>query len=147
MRRLTPLIVVPALAAAALLSGCATSDRFTYARQDPFIWFLSGMPAPYDLNWPRSPVPELPVLNPVDYTPIPPPQPLDYPHGWNPDYPPLISPDAGTPPSSPDTPADATPQPAPCSNACDAQPAPQDATDRAARPDVGEPGADALPQR
>lgn len=106
------------LAVSVLLAGCASTDRFSYGRQDPLIWFLSGMPAPYDLNWPRDAVPDLPVLNPPDYTPIAPLQPLDYPRGWNPDNPPLISPDAGIPSATPDA-VDAQPQPAtPCSGAC-----------------------------
>jgi hypothetical protein len=117
MRRLALLVV-----AATLLGGCALNDRFTYAREDPFIWFLSGMPAPYDLNWQKNEIPDLPVLNPPDYAPAPPMQPLDYPRGWNPDHPPLITPDAGNPnppqPSAADT---AVPQPAQCGDACDAQ--------------------------
>ncbi|MEP7062722.1 MAG: hypothetical protein ABI881_09995 [Betaproteobacteria bacterium] len=137
------------LVAAAMLGGCATSDRFTYGRQDPFIWFLSGMPAPYDLNWPKNTVPELPVLNPPDYTPIAPMQPLDYPRGWNPDHPPLISPDAGTP--SPTTDAgvdarDAAPQPAPCSDACDGV-TPLLAPHADARADVREPAAGPVARR
>jgi hypothetical protein len=122
MQRLTLL-----LATAALLGGCATSDRFSYGREDPFIWFLSGMPAPYDLNWPKNEVPDLPVLNPPDYTPIAPMQPLDYPRGWNPDNPPLISPDAGTTAThSPDAPADAAAPPARCSGVCDGAVPPPD---------------------
>ena len=117
MRRIAYLLAI-----AALLSGCATSDRFSYARQDPFIWFLSGMPAPYDLNYPREPVPDLPVLNPPDYTPIAPLQPLDYPRGWNPDNPPLISPDAGTPSSTPDASNAPVQSPAACGSACDSDP-------------------------
>ena len=113
MRRLAFL-----LAAATMLAGCATSDRFSYGRQDPFIWFLSGMPAPYDLNWPKNEVPELPVLNPPDYTPIPPMQPLDYPRGWNPDHPPLMPLDAGTPSTPPEAATDAAPQTAHCGDKC-----------------------------
>ena len=92
------------LAIAGLLAGCA-SDRFAQARQDPVIWFLSGMPAPYDLNWPPNVIPDLPVLNPVDYPTAPPLQPLDYPRGWSPDNPPLM-------PSSNDA-TDVAPQPDP----------------------------------
>jgi hypothetical protein len=92
------------LATAGILSGCA-SDRFAYARQDPVIWFLSGMPAPYDLNWPPNVIPDLPVLNPVDYPTAPPLQPLDYPRGWSPDNPPLM-------PSFNDA-TDVAPQPGP----------------------------------
>jgi hypothetical protein len=134
------------LAAAALLGGCATSDRFSYGRQDPFIWFLSGMPAPYDLNWPKNDVPELPVLNPPDYTPIAPLQPLDYPRGWNPDNPPLTPLDAGsnTPAVAP---ADAAPQPARCNDSCDARPAPHDAPADTARTDAGEHSRGAIAQR
>lgn len=73
----------------AVLSGCAwQTDRFGAARVDPIVWWLSGAPQPYDLNWPRTYPPDLPVLNPVDYQPIPPPWPLDLPRGWNPSYPP-----------------------------------------------------------
>ncbi|MBS0320827.1 MAG: hypothetical protein JSR18_09835 [Proteobacteria bacterium] len=113
------------LAAAMALPGCA-NDRFSYARQDPFLWFLSGMPAPYDLGWKQEPVPDLPVLNPVDYVPVQPPPPLDYPRGWNPDNPPLMPADVDG------APAPAVPQPTPapesrCAvSACDpttAQPA------------------------
>jgi hypothetical protein len=116
MRRLLPL-----LAALLCLGGCM-SDRFTYAREDPFVWFLSGMPAPYDLNWQKQDVPDLPVLNPPDYAPPPPMQPLDYPRGWSPDYPPLIGPDAGTPAPSPDVDGANAPAPAPCAADCDAAP-------------------------
>jgi len=134
------------LATAALLGGCATSDRFSYGRQDPFIWFLSGMPAPYDLNWPKNDVPELPVLNPPDYTPIAPMQPLDYPRGWNPDNPPLTPLDAGS--NTPaDAPADATPQPARCNDSCDARPALHDAPADTARTDAGEHARGAIAQR
>ncbi len=102
MRRLTMSLMV--LAAALTLAGCA-NDRFAYARQDPFLWFLSGMPAPYDLGWERTPVPDLPVLNPVDYVPVPPPPPLDYPRGWNPDNPPLMPADTESAPAPAPTPA------------------------------------------
>ena len=112
MRRVALLFAVALLA-----SGCATSDRFAYQRGDPFIWFLSGMPAPYDLNWPPNTVPDLPVLNPPDYVPPPALEPLDYPRGWNPDHPPLIAPDAGLPTPA-DTPASAPPQPVSCDASC-----------------------------
>ena len=92
------------LAIAGILCGCA-SDRFAQARQDPVIWFLSGMPAPYDLNWPPNVIPDLPVLNPVDYPTAPPLQPLDYPRGWSPDNPPLMP--------SPNDATDVAPQPGP----------------------------------
>ena len=73
------------------LAGCAMqNDRFGATRTDPFVWWLSGAPQPYELNWPRSLPPDLPVLNPVDYQPIPPPRPLDMPRGWNPAYPPYL---------------------------------------------------------
>lgn len=121
MRRLALL-----LTAATLLGGCAMSDRFSYGREDPFVWFLSGMPAPYDLNWQKNEVPDLPVLNPPDYIPAPPMQPLDYPRGWNPDHPPLISPDAGNPNPSPSADDTVAPPPVPCGDACDAQPAATD---------------------
>lgn len=145
MRR--PALIALMLAAAAFLGGCATSDRFSYGREDPLIWFLSGMPAPYDLNWPRNTVPELPVLNPPDYTPIPPMQPLDYPRGWNPDNPPLMPLDAGSPALSPDAPVDAAQQPARCDGACDTAPAPLDAPADAAGDDAGMPAGEPLPQR
>ena len=114
MRRAACLIAVTAL-----LCGCATSDRFSYGRQDPFIWFLSGMPAPYDLNYARDPVPDLPVLNPPEYTPAAPLQPLDYPRGWNPDHPPLMPPDAATPSAAPDASAGEAPEPANCGGVCE----------------------------
>jgi len=90
MRRNILIHVAAAVAAlSATLSGCASqSDRFGAARMDPVVWWLSGAPQPYELNWPRSYPPDLPVLNPVDYQPIPPPWPLDYPRGWNPNWPP-----------------------------------------------------------
>jgi hypothetical protein len=144
MRRLVFLLV-----ATAMLGGCATSDRFSYGRQDPFIWFLSGMPAPYDLNWPKNTVPELPVLNPPDYTPIAPLEPLDYPRGWNPDNPPLIYPDAGTTSPSIDAhPAEpaAAPRSARCDTTCDDAP-PQAASHADARADVREPAAGNIAQR
>ena len=116
MRRNTLLLL--AVAGSMALAGCA-SDRFTYARQDPLIWFLSGMPAPYDLNWNRGPIPDLPVLNPVDYVPVPQPPPLDYPRGWNPDNPPLLTIDNGTEVPAPQPSPAPAPQP---DTRCDAAP-------------------------
>jgi len=74
------------------LGGCATlrNDRYYATGGDPFLWWLSGAPQPYDLNWPRTYPPDLPVLNPSAYTAMPPPRPLDVPRGWNPDYPPYM---------------------------------------------------------
>jgi hypothetical protein len=133
MRRYTLLLAVAGLMS---LSGCAT-DRFAYARQDPLIWFLSGMPAPYDLDWNRGPIPDLPVLNPVSYVPVPAPPPLDYPRGWNPDNPPLLTIDNGTevpapqpapvPVPLPDTRCDVAPCAVPATPEIPADPVPADA--------------------
>ncbi len=140
MRRL--LFAACIVATLASLGGCASymnnQSRFVAGREDPFIWFLSGMPAPYDLNWPREPVPELPVLNPPEYVPPPAMQPLDYPRGWNPDHPPLVPFDAGATPDTRDAAPQPTPQPAECQMGCDA---PADGTADPARDTM--PGADA----
>jgi hypothetical protein len=119
LRRLTVLVALTALT-----GGCAMTDRFAYEREDPVIWFLSGMPAPYDLNWPAREIPELPVLNPPDYVPPPAIPPLDYPRGWNPDHPPLVGVGGDAPVAQPAADGDAippAPTPASCGDSCDLQ--------------------------
>jgi hypothetical protein len=127
-------VVITFALLASLLGACSTAltnDRYAGVRSDPFLWWLSGAPQPYDLNWPRYPVQDLPILNPAEYTAPLPPRPLDVPRGWNPDYPPYQG--TGDERSVPDSGATADAAQA-CAVACDVQAPPADRA--AAGPDV-----------
>ena len=126
-------VVITLAAMVCTLSGCAwQTDRYGAARNDPFLWWLSGAPQPYDLNWPRTYPPDLPILNPSEYIAVPPPRPLDVPRGWSPYNPPYLGTgNERTAPEPASTPDAADPR---CTARCEA---PAQALDgAAARPDV-----------